>query len=110
MTKEEFTKLLKEKEKGCGLVTVTIPMKELRKIDEEEWVKWYYSIYDNTNKETLAKFEEKGEVRYTFNLNIGTIIGCAWLCDDIVGIDKEIYWDDEDEDDLNYWASLLKRV
>ena len=110
MTKEEFKKLVEEKEQGCGLVTVGISMRELRKIDEDEWVRWYWGVDDNTNKETLKKFEEGGEVRYTFNLNIGTITGVAWLDNDVVGIGEEIYWEDEDEDDLNFWGGILERV
>ncbi len=44
MKKEEFKKLVEEKEQGSGLVTVGVPMKELRKIDEEEWMRWYWFL------------------------------------------------------------------
>jgi len=110
MTKEEFTKLVKEKEQGCGLVTVVIPMKELRNADEEKWIKQYFCIDDSIDKETLAEFEEKGELRYTFDLIFGNISACAWLDLDVIGVEKETYWNNEGENNLNYWAGILERA
>ena len=55
MKKKKFKKLVKRENRSFGIVTETIMMNELKKLNENEWRNWLFSVDDVIKDEDFKK-------------------------------------------------------
>jgi len=116
MTKEEFKEMLKKYNEGKNRYAVGIDVKDLKKIDIEEYkkvIKEFANLKDVKGNEWLVRtFADYGSVHYLFDLEkettITVIILRGKLVNDIyekIGVDK---WNSKSNYEL--WIKVIEEV
>jgi hypothetical protein len=117
MKKKKFKKLVKRENRSFGIVTETIMMNELKKLNENEWRYWLFSVDDVIKDEDFKKeFEMKGIVGYSFELKKEFTYAqlfyplSQWRSGNIMFDNKYKleYWDYVNELQFEFWAKLIE--